>query len=84
MYNTKNVKCVSGNCVLAVTVCMYTCVRVCVCVRKMYMHARIEEDPISTTLKVITLIKAVMCGDGVRGGEEGDGRGEPVIFYGAV
>lgn len=28
------------------------------------MCARREEDPISTTLKVITLIKAVMCGDG--------------------
>ena len=47
------------------------------------MCARREEDPISTTLKVITLIKAVMCGD--RGGrEEGGGRGEPAIFYGAV
>lgn len=34
------------------------------------MCARREEDPISTTLKVITLIKAVMCGDG-RAEEEG-------------
>lgn len=58
------------------------CVCACVCARR-------EEDPISTTLKVITLIKAVMCGD--RGeGEEGEGggggsgTGEPAIFYGAV
>lgn len=35
--------------------------------------ARREEDPISATLKVITLIKAVMCGDGQAG--EGGGRG---------
>lgn len=34
--------------------------------------ARREEDPISATLKVITLIKAVMCGDGQAG--EGGGR----------
>lgn len=48
-------------------VCMsklHVCMRACV-------YARREEDPISTTLKVITLIKAVMCGD--RGKE---GRGE--------
>lgn len=35
------------------------------------MCTRREEDPISTTLKVITLIKAVMCGDR---GEESGGR----------
>lgn len=34
------------------------------------MCARREEDPISATLKVITLIKAVMCGDG-QAGEDG-------------
>lgn len=48
-------------------VCMsklHVCMRACV-------YARREEDSISTTLKVITLIKAVMCGD--RGKE---GRGE--------
>lgn len=41
------------------------------------MCARREEDPISTTLKVITLIKAVMCGDrrgGGGGGRERQGR----------
>lgn len=37
---------------------MHVCVRVCTRV-----YARREEDPISSTLKVITLIKAVMCGD---------------------
>lgn len=54
------------------------CVCMCACV-----YARREEDPISTTLKVITLIKAVMCEDGRGGGERG-GRGEPAIFYGTV
>lgn len=64
-------------CVFA-CVCMHVCALVCVCARR-------EEDPISTTLKVITLIKAVMCADrGGRVGEEGEGRGEPAIFYGAV
>lgn len=38
------------------------------------MCARREEDPISTTLKVITLIKAVMCED--RGEERVRGGGE--------
>lgn len=37
------------------------------------MCTRREQDPISTTLKVITLIKAVMCGDG--GEERGVGGG---------
>lgn len=69
---------------------------VCVCVRQPYVHVRVrarahtrgvmcarrEEDPISTTLKVITLIKAVMCGDG-RAEEEEWGAGG-AIFYGAV
>lgn len=36
--------------------CLCVCASACVCARR-------EEDPISTTLKVITLIKAVMCGD---------------------
>lgn len=58
------------------------CARLRVCA-SMCMCARREEDPISTTLKVITLIKAVMCGDGEGERREG-GRGEPAIFYGAV
>lgn len=44
-----------------------------------------DGDPISTTLKVITLIKAVMCED--RRGEgrrEGGGGRERAIFYGAA
>lgn len=49
--------------------------------------ARREEDPISATLKVITLIKAVMCGDGQAGeggGEAGGGGGSCHFFYGAA
>lgn len=38
------------------------------------MCARREEDPISTTLKVITLIKAVMCGDRGKERVRGGGR----------
>lgn len=48
-------------------VCMsklHVCMRACV-------YARREEDSISTTLKVITLIKAVMCGDRGKEGRQG-------------
>lgn len=54
---------------------MYTCV----CAQ---VDATKEEDLISFTLKVITLIKAVMCGD--RGGKGGRGKEEPAFFYRAV
>lgn len=57
---------------------------VCVCVGACVHQER--RDPISTTLKVITLIKAVMCedrrGEG-RGGEGRWGGRERAIFYGA-
>lgn len=56
---------------------MFSCVCACVCARTCMgcMGARREEDPISTTLKVITLIKAVMCGDR-RGQRKGGLAGE--------
>ena len=60
------------------------CVRASVICAGVGMCARREEGPISTTLKVITLIKAVMCGGRGEGGEDGGDGGEPAIFYGAV
>lgn len=48
------------------------CLGTCVCTRR-------AEDPISTTLKVITLIKAVMCED--RRGEGGGGGRESMPSF---
>lgn len=51
--------------------------RSCVCTR---VFAAREEDLINATLKVITLIKAVMCGDRTQRGVGG----VVAMFYGAV